>query len=536
MKLFYFISFLLIYKISSAQNEDAWVYLSDKPEAEYYLNNPLEMLSQRALDRRIAQSISLDEYDVPVYVAYREQIQAVEGISVLAQSKWLNALHVRGSQENINSLSELPFVTSVYFANHSLNNISGRIARSEMILDSQKNLENLEFFEYGNSANQIEMLNGHLLHQSGFTGNGKIIAVIDNGFVGVDSTEPFQRLWENNLILGGYNFVQRNEDLFSVGTHGTMVLSTIGSYQENALIGTAPDASYYLFISESTTYESPLEESLWVEAAELADSLGVDVINTSLGYNTFDNPNYNYTYADMNGTTSFIARGADMAFSRGMICVTSAGNSGNSSWQYITTPADAVHTLTVGALQPNGNYATFSSIGPSADGRIKPDVVAQGAPSVIATTNGNISSANGTSFSSPITAGLVACLWQALPNATNAEIIQLVKESANLYENPTAQMGYGIPNFWLAYQTLKIENLQENDFLLYPNPTSDILYFYGNDAQGFSIKLFDISGKVILEKIIENNSNIDIQHLQDGVYFYQIFTDNQTKTGKIIKK
>ena len=493
------------------------------------------MLSQRALNRRINQNIELDISDVPVHQLYVDQINNTNGIDVLAKSKWMNAVHVRGEFEILQNLTVLNFVAFIEYADKTLNTVPKPVPL-QLLASTKKTAQSQNNFDYGNSANQIEMLNGHLLHQEGFTGSGLVIAVLDNGFIGVDNTQPFQRLQTENLILGGYNFVGRDESFYTGGNHGTRVLSTLAGYVENELIGTAPDAFYYLFITEDNTSETPLEESLWVEAAELADSLGVDILNTSLGYNNFDNPNYNYTYEDMNGTTTFISRGANWAHSKGMICVTSAGNAGSGSWQYITAPADAQGSFTVGAINFEGNYASFSSVGPTSDNRIKPDVMAQGVATVNANQSGTLNVANGTSFSAPVMAGLVACLWEAFPDLTNEELMQYIRESANLYDNPTAQMGYGIPDLYQAYQTLKVEDLHQNGFSLYPNPTSDFLYFYTNDALNGTIRLFDISGKIILEKSIENNSNINVQHLQNGIYFYQILLDNQIKTGKIIKR
>lgn len=533
-------TFLLLFIICSFSvfsQEDAWVFFTDKPDAAYYFENPLEMLSQRALDRRVAQNIELDLLDIPLSQEYTNQISATQGITVLAKSKWLNCLHIRGAQEDITALTELSFVESVYFANRNLNT-SGRNSGTNSTATVNKNLDVLVDFLYGNSSNQIQMIGGDLLHQQNYTGSGKIIAVMDNGFVGVDETQPFQRLRDNNLILGGYDFVNRDDNVYDGGSHGTLVLSTMGGFKEGELVGTAPDAAYYLFKTEATAFENPLEESLWVEAAELADSLGVDIINTSLGYSTFDNPDYNYSYEDMNGITSFIARGADLAFSRGMICVTSAGNSGNSSWEYIATPADAVYTLTVGAVNSAGVYAGFSSIGPSFDARIKPDVVAQGVASTIANTSGSIATANGTSFSGPITAGMVACLWQALSDKTNAELIQIVKESAHIYNNPTAQLGYGIPNFNQALiNALGLQSANLTNFIVYPNPFStEISILFPDGINSANIKIVNSLGQQIIDSPIENNQILPVNNLASGVYFYDIYTNDNSFRGKLIKK
>ena len=522
--------------LSFGQIEDAWIYFADKPQASYYLSNPLEMLSQRALDRRTNQSIALDFTDVPVHQPYIDSIDNTD-VVVLAQSKWLNAVHVRGTFATISDLTNLSFVASVDFADKSLNSQSKLGISSKKQLLNQKNLDATEDFVYGNSANQVQIHNGDLLHQEGFTGTGKIIAVLDNGFIGVNSALPFQRLHTENLILGGYDFVNRSSNFYTGGNHGTRVLSIMGAYQENELIGTAPDASYYLFITEDNASETPLEESLWVEAAELADSLGVDIINTSLGYNTFDNPNYNYTYDDMDGVTTFISRGLNFASAKGMICITSAGNAGNGAWQYITSPADALGSFTIGAVNSDGNYASFSSIGPTSDNRIKPDVVAQGVATVNALPSGTISTGNGTSFSAPVISGLIACLWEAFPDLTNEQLMQFVRESAHIYENPTAQLGYGIPNLYQAYQNLKVEFPSQNTFSLYPNPTSDFLYFYSDSSKGkVYISLFDVSGKHILDQSMQNTSPIDLSHLENGFYIYRISVDDEIKTGKILKK
>jgi serine protease AprX len=536
MKKIYLLSLLFIWNISFSQ-EDAWVFFTDKPNADFYFQNPLEMLSQRALDRRETQNIPLDLLDVPISESYKTEIASQSGITVLAQSKWMNCLHIRGTQANIQALTDLSFVSSVYFANRSLNQ-NGRISNNYKNAGISKNLEIQVTYNYGDSANQIEMLGGNLLHQADYTGSGKIIAVMDNGFIGVNETEPFQRLWDNNLILGSYDFVNRDNDVFEGGSHGTLVLSTMGGFKTGELVGSAPDASYYLFKTEASDYENPLEESFWVEAAEYADSLGVDIISTSLGYSTFDNPDYDYTYADMNGSTTFIARGSDIAFSRGIICVSSAGNSGNNSWQYITTPADAINTLTVGAVNSDGDYASFSSIGPSSDGRVKPDVMAQGVAATVATSSGAIATANGTSFSCPITSGMVACLWQALPEKTNAELIQIIKESAHIYQNPTAQLGYGIPNYNLALtNALNLNDFQSKNLMIYPNPfQNEISITLKEFSEIDRLEIYNSFGQKIKSFALSNQTQFDLSALASGIYFYQIKTNSGSVNGKLIKK
>lgn len=535
--------YLFLFLVSSFvgfSQEDAWVYFKDKPGAQTYLDNPLTMLSQRALDRRSNQGIALDSKDVPIYQPYIDQVAASTGITVKAKSKWFNCVHVRGLQVDITALTSLYFVEKVEFANRSISVSKISATKQDKTRPVSKTLQTSTNFNYGNSANQIQMLNGHLLHQSNYTGSGKIIAVMDGGFPGVNTAPTFARLRDNNQILGGYDYVNRNADFYTGISHGTSVLSLMGGFVDNALVGTAPDASYYLFITEDGPNESPLEMSNWVDAAEEADRLGVDIINTSLGYTTFDNSNYNFAYNDMNGTTTFISKGLDVAFSRGMVCVVSAGNDGNEAWHYISAPADAVNALTIGAVKADETYAAFSSQGPTFDGRVKPDVTAQGQNPYVSGATGTITnSGSGTSYSGPIVAGMVACLWQALPAKTNQQIKQLITQSADRYAAPTVEYGYGIPDFSLALTNgLSVTTFSNNDFVVYPNPATDSISV--TLAEGFSsgnIVLYTVLGqKVLEEKMTTTSSVISIKSLIKGTYLYTILSNGFSKSGKIVKQ
>jgi hypothetical protein len=514
--------------------EDAWIYFKDKPSAQAYLDNPLTMLTQRALDRRTNQNIPLNLTDVPLEVTYINQVKLSSGITVMAQSKWLNALHIRGTQTNILSLKSLSFVDKVVFANKNLNTTSKKVSENQ-VFQSKEKLKTTINYSYGSSANQIQMLNGQVLHQQNYTGSGKIIAVLDAGFPGVNTAQPFKKLIDNHQILGGYDFVNRNDNFYTGDDHGTMVLSTMGGYKENALVGTAPDASYYLFITEYDPTENPVEESYWVEAAEEADRLGVDIITTSLGYFGFDNANYSHTYSDMNGTTNFISRGAEIAFSKGIVVVASAGNEGNTAEPHIGSPADAVSVITVGAVTASKTKSPFSSIGPSYDLRIKPDVMAQGTAAVISDTSGNITTVNGTSFSCPIMAGMIACLWQAFPSKTNKEIREMILQSSDRYAAPNNNYGYGIPNFGL---TLGVENFQSSlsSFSVFPNPAKTTVSFMFENNTG-SVSIYSVLGQKVIEKeITSQNSILSVESLKSGLYFYTFDADGLHKTGKIIKQ
>ncbi len=522
-----------------AQDEYAWVYFNDKPNQQVFLDNPLSMLTQKALDRRIKQQLPLDIKDVPIHGPYVKQVKETPGITIVTQSKWLNTLYVKGVQDAIKRLKELPFVARIDFADKLLNNIEEADIDRVGQVKAFKNTK--DDFEYGESATQIEMLNGQVLHQQDYIGKGMIIGVIDSGFSGVNTASPFRRIRENNQILGTYNVAYRNKEVYAGSDHGTKVLSIIAAYEKGKLIGTAPDASFYLFrVSHPKMVISSMESYL-VAAIEMADSLGVNVINLSQGISQQrGRPNYGYTYKDMDGKTTFISRGAEIAFSRGMLVVTSAGNEGSKSWKYITAPADAAHVLSVGAVSTERIRAPFSSQGPTADGRIKPDVMALGHEVMASDKNGSINYEMGTSFSSPIIAGLVACLWQALPDKTNEAIRKLILQASDHYTNPDGRYGYGIPNFQLAFHnaTLTTDSFTVNGFAIYPNPTETNLTIAASGQHDARFIMYNSLGQeVIRQKVNELQETIvPMENLKSGMYLYTIVSGKATRTGKIIKR
>ena len=526
-----------------AQIEDAWVYLADKENVAASIANPISILTQKAIDRKNAHGVVIDDRDVPVNETYITQLKNATGISVLAKSKWFNAVHVRGSQTEIESLTSFTFVSVIDFADKNLNakNTKTKTKLNHTKLSKEEN--NLTVFNYGDATNQIEMFNGDKLHLADYTGDGMTVAVLDSGFPNVDNMTSFQRLRNAGNILGTYDFVNRDIDVYTgtTSSHGTWVLSDMAGYIENNFVGTAPDASYYLFITEDAPNENPVEESYWVEAVERADSLGVDLVNTSLGYTTYDNPNYSYTQADMDGNTAFISKGANIAFEKGLLLVTSAGNSGNTSWGIVSAPADASGVFSVGAVDLNGNYASFSSRGNATQPNQKPDVVAQGQASYVIGTNDVIGTLNGTSFSSPILAGGITCLWQALPNKTNAEIMQLVRESATQFTSPDYFLGYGIPNLeWALNTTLAFNtDLADNfDVQIYPNPVRDNLFIKLPDlSESTTLKIYNILGEEInTYNISESINEINTVSLAQGLYIVKLTSKTYSKSVKLIKQ
>ena len=438
-----------------------WVKFTDKNNSPYSVNNPEAFLSQQAIDRRTAHEIPVVENDLPVISAYIDSV-ANTGATLLNVSKWFNSVTIYTEDPSvIVAIDALPFVKVVdkissnqiipgdqkekpFFKNESENEIPDK----EILRGNTSG----QGYDYGQAWNQINMLNGIPLHDLGFDGKDMTIAILDAGFLNADDLSAFDSLWINNQILGYKDFADPiNPDIFDSHTHGTKVLSTMGANLPGEMVGTAPKANYWLLRSEYGPTEYLIEELNWASAAEFADSVGADVINSSLGYTTFDDPSHDHTYQDMDGNTTPITIAADLAASKGMIVVNSAGNSGNSAWLYIGAPADGDSVFSIGAVNSEGNYASFSSIGPTADGRVKPDVVAQGSGSAIVSAySGNVVSGSGTSFSSPITAGMVACLWQANPTKRNTEIMDAIRQSASLANTPNMLLGYGIPDYYKA--------------------------------------------------------------------------------------
>lgn len=371
---------------------------------------------------------------------------------MVRKSKWNNTVVVRvRRKKQLRRLDTLSFVTSrrlVLTAPDSIGQRKRTIFRTDGQGPEQEN------HEYGVARGQVESLGGIRLHQLGYKGEGKVIAVFDGGFMNVDKIPALHRL----RLEGVADFVvPHSPNVFQETDHGTMVLSTMAVNEPYYYIGVSPEASYVLVRTEDEYTESPMEEDYWAAGAEYADSLGVDVINSSLGYHAFDDEDLNYTYADQDGHQSLISHTASLLAGKGIVLVNSAGNEGMGSWKKVNFPADADDIITVGSITQHGKNAPFSSVGPTADGRVKPDVMAWGSPVSVFSGRGLVINDVGTSFSSPLVAGLVACLWQALPDKTAKEIIDLVRRSSNQYQRPDNIYGYGVPNFWKAYQMGKDE-------------------------------------------------------------------------------
>lgn len=419
------------------------ISLKDKAATEYSLQKPEKYLSEKSIERRKRQGLAIDSTDLPVCRKYVDAIRK-KGAHVLVTGKWDNFVTVSCKDSTlIDEIAKLPFVRST---ERVWKGVVKKALKRDSLINAPLRSDSL----YGPAITQIEMSRANLLHNAGFKGQGMTIAVIDAGFHNVDKIEAMK----NINILGVRDFVNPEADIYAESSHGMCVLSCMAMNQPNVMIGTAPEASYWLLRSEDEYSEHLVEQDYWAAAIEFADSVGVDVVNTSLGYYSFDDPTKDYRYRDLNGHYALMSREASKAADKGMVLVCSAGNSGAGSWKKITPPGDAENVITVGAISKEGVLAPFSSVGNTADGRVKPDVVAVGLGADVMGTDGNLRRANGTSFSSPIMCGMVACLWQSCPQLTAKQIIELVRKSGDRADFPNNIYGYGIPDLWKAYSTV----------------------------------------------------------------------------------
>lgn len=499
IKLFIITIFLSSGALAQLAPGKYWVEFSDKNNSPFSIDEPAEFLSERAIARRENQGIAIDVTDLPVNQDYINQVLALGDMDFLYASKWFNAIVVAPEDSTVlEEVLQLPFVIEVRSVK--------KFGHNPVDQRPEESFTSREMEEYGEALHQIAMLNGHLLHETGFTGEGMRIGVMDGGFSGANAMDAFAPLIADGRLIGTHDFVDGDNDVFHSSSHGTLAWSAMAAMWPDSIIGSAPAAEYMLFRTENVASEFQLEEVNWIAAAEMADSAGVDVLNTSLGYTTFDDSLQNYDYEDMDGQTTWISRAGNMAARKGMLVVNSAGNSGNNPWHYIGAPADADSVLAVGAVTADSVVTTFSSRGPSFDGRVKPNVCAQGFQTVMANSDNTIIKGNGTSFSSPVMAGLAACLWQSNPTATNMQVFASIEQSAHLYTSPNDSIGYGLPDFLEAVSILEemVVNVDEAIFedpvfTVFPNPFSEMVFLRLNSSHEGSaaVAVFDINGRLI---------------------------------------
>lgn len=469
-----FLFLLLVVSESQAQFTRYLVSLKNKSGTPYTFSDPLTYLSQRAIDRRTKYGIAIDSTDLPVTPSYITQIKNVPNVTLLNVSKWANAVTIQTTDANaINTINSFSFVQgSIPIAARIANTDKKQDPKFETQIipvynsNEKTQLVDSNYFNYGTfSFNEIHLHNGEFLHNIGLRGEGMQIAMLDNGFNNYTSPSyhAFDSVNTNNQVLGTWDFVTNESTVSDDGNHGMSCFSIIAANIPGLFIGKAPKAKFWLFQTEDNASEYPIEELNWACGAERADSSGAEIISTSLGYGQgFSGgiPDYPRSYFD--GNTTISARAADLAAKKGMLVFIAAGNEGDAAFHYIITPSDADSAVAVGAVNSNGAVGSFSSYGPSADGRVKPDVASIGVSSLIEAFGGSVSFGNGTSFACPNMAGLGTCLWQGFPEFNNMKIIRALQQAGSIASGPDDRIGYGIPDMKKAFANLLVDFATSN--------------------------------------------------------------------------
>lgn len=540
-----FIALALLSLISQgtfSQNTKYWIRFTDKNGSPYSVSNPSAFLTTKSIQRRTNHGIAIDMTDIPVNQSYVNQV-ASTGATVLERSRWFNAVVISVSSPSVltsvNSLSCVASSTPVGRYTSVTHDVLSPVGPS-----AQKTSSTTPY-NYGPSYTQVHQIGADCLHNLGFRGQNMTIAVIDAGFNQADINQVFDSLRNENRILGTFDFVDGNTGVYEDDQHGAEVLSCIVGNSPGQLIGTGPKAQVWLLRSENVFYEKKIEVCNWVVAAEYADSVGADICSTSLGYTTFDDATQNYTYADLNGKTAVASIAATMATRKGMFMVNAAGNEGGGSWNYVGVPADADSICTVGSVNSGGAHSSFSSVGPTADGRIKPEISTMGEGTYVCGPGYSFFSGNGTSFACPIAAGAVACLWQAHPTKSNMQILNAIKATASKASTPDNQYGWGIPDFCAAHNYLTLntgisEQHAGGSIQLFPNPATTSISFNLTETVE-SACIMDILGHSIAADL--STGNTSTRHtltfkddIQAGIYLVNIKTAMGYHTAKFIKQ
>jgi len=510
------------------------VYLKDKGANDAGNFSPADLFSEKAVERRIKAGISIPDFrDIPVWSDYIDQISSL-GFALHCTSRWMNtALFKTATMADITSLTSLPFVSNVKI----VKNAGGKNQSGDK-LSFNTTQDDLPPFNL-----PLIMVNGETVRNSGLTGKGVLIAVLDGGFLNADNIPSLKGLRSRNGIKGTFDFVENKESVYDFHNHGTAVMSVLAGSIPESIEGTATGADYLLLRSEDTGSEFPVEEDFWTAAAEYADSIGADIISSSLGYSTFDDPLMDYKFSDLDGNSTFISRAADIAASKGILVVNSAGNERNKAWIRIIAPSDGDSVLAVGAVDGFEIISAFSSAGPSFDGRVKPDVVSLGVSVPVQVLASEVSRSSGTSFSCPIISGMCACILQAVPGADNSEIISALRSSADRSLRPDSLYGYGIPDIAEIIIQLQEKYIPVRDeaSVASPNPfKNELKITFREIPEKLRLEIYDLSGKLVMKKNYQDYvSRIliidDLSDLRMGFYFIRLITPSGTFTHKIIK-
>lgn len=528
------------------------VRFTDKDNTPYNISSPASFLSPRAIDRRTAQGISVDITDIPVNQTYIDTVLQLTGGKLHGSSRWLNMCVVLlEDSADIHNIESKPYIAGTQLlAYYSGMLYRGGVDNNKSTNQYTGNKKTWGSVEYGNTWTQTAMVRGNALHDDGYTGNGKLIAVLDAGFIDVDTHPGFASMWAAGRMVDKRNFTLASNDVFGYDTHGTRAFSTIAGYVPGTYIGSAPMASYALYITEDGNSEQLIELANMVFATERADSIGADVVTSSLGYNTFDNSTDNFVFAtDFDGKTTIAAKAANMATQKGILFVASAGNEGGGSWNMVLTPGDADSALTVGSVDYTGMSAFNSGYGPNAAGRVKPDVVGMGVAAAVFIGAG-YGNQNGTSFSTPQIAGYAACLMQAFPGAKPYQVREAIIRCASRYSSPTTQQGYGIPDFFCAEHMI----LNVDDEIVKfapgtwvsaaPNPVNDVvnLIVAADEDQQVDFSITDVQGREVAQasKFFARGYNpsftISLQGLPTGMYLLRAVSPTQQQVLRLVKQ
>jgi serine protease AprX len=548
------LAILLLSTKLKAQNQYAYrISFTDKNGVIADIHTPSTFLSAKALNRRSAQHLSIDSTDLPIPQIYIDSVLKLSSGKLHVKSHWLNQCVILvNDTSNIKYVRSKPFVKGInYVAGFTAPlHIMARVQDEHSSIPINRNRSLLKTTGgvgyYGDAYDQISLANGQYLHDKGYRGAGKTIAVLDAGFNTTNTLAGYDSLRISGRIVDTYNFKLDTSDVYGYSDHGTEVLSTMAGIITGQYVGTAPDASYALYITEDALSEQPYEMDNLVAAMERADSIGVDIISISLGYNTFDGGIGDLSYSDLDGKSTIAAMGVNVATSKGILVVSSAGNEGGGTWDKILTPGDADSALTIGSVDISKTHVVSSGNGPNAAGQIKPDVCMLGAPSMVFNTSGTISAIGGTSLATPELAGLAACLWEAKPSATPYEIRNAIRKSADHAASPDNHIGYGVPDFGIATQSLSYLDppiLVSAIPVVYPNPFFDkiALSIYALSSAQMDWNITDLQGKSVLSgkvNMMNGTNNLFEISIPDkfpsGMYFLHIVTPEYNNSWKLV--
>lgn len=518
---------------ASAQVNRYVVFFRDKNGTPFSISQPEQFLSTKALARRAKNSVSLTEEDLPVNPAYIDALKSA-GASVFFRSRWMNCVLIEAEAAVLPQITALPFVKSALYVAPNRKLSGGRTVK----VASRREATTAQATQL-----QLQLIGIDKMHEDGFRGEGIAVAVFDAGFLGVNVSLPFQHLAADNRFIDTYDFIGRSGNVFSYDDHGTEVLSVMAAFEEGKYVGGAHKANYYLYVTEDASSEYRIEEYNWLFAAERADSAGVDVINSSLGYNTFDDPTMDYTKAQLDGKTAVITLAAREVIERGVVVVCSAGNEGNNSWQLVTPPADAEGILAVGAINSTLAKSSFSSIGPTADNRVKPDVVAFGSGTAVVRASGTLGTSSGTSVASPLVASLAVGTLQSHPQLSAQEVYQAIVESADQFSTPDRFKGYGLPTYSVIKKELeKVE--YDDEIELFPNPvtgSSVTLAFKSVPTSPVHVTIYTLEGKEVTQSLISISSRnnpyeFSLDGLTPGLYIVKVVAETRSKSIRVVKQ